>query len=236
MRLLLLAVSLSALAAGSFWALTRGPLAPSSDGPGLVGPLDPAEMARPVEAEGPRGPSPLPPAPERPAVERTLEHRTYVVTGQTVEAVLASLMEGGPRDGEDIFFGLTQTELDVRYDPVEVSGGCLIEDTEVDLALLVTMPEWVPGAGAAPDLQRQWGRFRRALAAHEAEHVRIADEGAEASYRAVAGLFRPTCEKAVEEARRRLERLGVEIAAEHRRFDDETEHGRLDGAVWPLDR
>ena len=143
------------------------------------------------------------------------------------------VIEGG--DGDDIFFGLTQTELDVNYDPTEISGGCVIKDTEVDLEVVITLPEWLPATDIAPTLQSDWRRFRRALEAHEDQHRAIAVEGAERAFDAVAELYRPTCEQAVNEARRRLEVLGVEIRAQHRRFDDETGHGKSEGAVWPLE-
>ena len=237
MRLLLFAITLSALGAASYWVLTGGPLAPP-----------PAEM---VSADSlraaaasltPHGEEPVPSvparpaAPARPAVEVQLTNASYAVTGTTAREVLYSLLESGPREGGEVFFGLTETELDVRYDPNEIAGGCMIEDTEVDLRVVVTLPEWLPVTDVDPDLHRDWARFRRALAAHENRHRAIALGGAEAAYRAVAGLYRPSCEEAITEARRRLERLGVEVSAAHRRYDTETEHGRSEGASWPVRR
>lgn len=241
MRLLVLAVSLSALGAGSFWVLTSGPLAP---GPGTVGPTsDATEVDPSAWATGGGAPNERLPASggvssstsdERPAVRVQQANKTYAVTGRTADEVLRSLLERGPREGEDIFFGLTQTALDVRYDATKISGGCIIKDTEVDLDVVVTLPEWMPAAEVEPELLRDWGRFRRALAAHEERHRAIAVEGAEATYRAVAELYRPSCEEAEEEARGRLERIGIEITAAHRRFDAETGHGKSEGASWPV--
>ena len=233
MRLLVLAVLLPTLGAASYWALTQGPLAPPSIGLVSSDSLRAAAAALAPADDG-RGAPERQPAPERPPIQVNRTHATYAVTGETVEDVLRSLLERGPREGDDIFFGLTETALDVRYDPNEISGGCIIEDTEVDLTLVVTLPEWMPEPGTDPALLRDWGRFRRALAAHEERHQAIALGGAEAAYRAVAGLYRDSCEEAVAEARGRLEGLGVEVSAAHRRYDDDTGHGRREGAAWPV--
>ncbi|WP_420455028.1 DUF922 domain-containing protein [Rubrivirga sp.] len=228
MRLLVLAVSLSALAAGSFWTLTEGPLAPS---PTEIGTGD-TVVASPAISVSERPARPA--SPERPPVQERLRHETYAVTGRTADAVLRSLVERGPRAEGDVFFGLTQTELDVRYNPTPVSGGCLIEGTEVDLDVVVTLPEWLPAGDVDPALLHDWSRFRRSLSQHEHRHRVIALGGAEAAYKEVAGLYRSSCEAAVAEARGRLERLGIEISAAHRRYDSETGHGKTEGAVWPV--
>ena len=235
MRLLVFALTLSALGAASYWVLTGGPLAPPPVEMVSVDSLRAAAAALGPADEGPPPPaSGRAPIPDRPAVEVHLTNTSYAVTGGTAREILYSLLESGPREGGDVFFGLTETELDVRYDPHEISGGCIIEDTEVDLRVVVTLPEWIPTAEADPALNRDWGRFRRALAGHENRHRAIALGGAEAAYRAVAGLYRSSCEEAVTEARRRLEGLGVEVSAAHRRYDDETGHGKSEGASWPL--
>ena len=232
MRLLFFALVLSALGAGSFWALTQGPLAP------VLGAAAASDSTRSVLAvPPPPGSVPLaePSAadPSQSAVQEQVTYQTYAVTGQSAEAILRSLVQNGPREGEDIFFGLTQTDLDVRYEPRAISGGCIIEDTRVSLDVVVTLPEWMPVADVDPALQAGWGRFRRALAAHEHQHRVIAVGWAETAYKAVAGLYRSSCDAAVSEARARLERLGVEVNAAHRQFDDETEHGKTTGAYWP---
>jgi predicted secreted Zn-dependent protease len=103
----------------------------------------------------------------------------------------------------------------------------------VTLDVVVTLPEWMPAAELDPNLQVAWGRFRRALGEHEHQHRVIALGGAHAAYKAVAGLYRSSCDAAVTEARARLERLGVEVSAAHRRFDEETSHGKTTGAYWP---
>jgi predicted secreted Zn-dependent protease len=234
MRLLVLAVILPALGAASYWVLTEGPLAPASVELVSADSLRAAATALAAGDDGSGPPPGPPPKPDRPPIQVDRTHETYAVTGKTADEVLRSLLDHGPRDGESIYFGLTETALDVRYDPTVISGGCIIQDAEVDLDLVVTLPEWMPAPGTDPALLRDWGRFRRALAQHEERHQTIALDGAQAAYRAVAGLYRGSCEEAVAEARGRLERLGVEVSAAHRRYDHETKHGRTEGAAWPV--
>ncbi len=223
MRLLLLAVSLSTLAASSVWALTQGPLAPA----------DAAFTSR-ISVGAGDGAAARPAVAERSPVRERLTYETYAVTGETAEAVLRSLVDLGPRDGGDVFFGLTQTELDVRYEPTGVSGGCRIESVEVDLNVVVTLPEWEPEGAVDSALRHDWSRFRRSLSQHELRHREIARSGAEAAAAEVAGFYRSLCPAAIAEARERLDRLGVEINGAHRRYDDETGHGKTEGAVWPI--
>ena len=240
MRPLALAASISVLALGSFWVLTRGPLAPppsdvvAADGTVVVVERSEAPVSvRPKSLPPPTAPRPR----ERAPVVRTeLTAQSYAVGGGTADEVLRSLLDNGPRTDGDVFFGLTEAAIDLRYDAVAARVGCEVRDVEVVLGLTITLPEWMPPPGTDPELARDWGRFRRALAAHEDRHRQIAVDGAGALYKAVAGLHRTTCEQANEEARRRLERLEIEIAAAHRRFDVETGHGRTEGAVWPLSR
>lgn len=235
MRLLLVAVSFAALSLGSYWALTRGPFGPGGSGvegiaTGVASGMDAVSgaVAGPIarQAEEPEFDGGM-------AVFTRLTRQAYAVTGTTADDVLASLLEKGPRDGGDVFFGITDTELDVHYDPADISGGCVIRDTRVYLDVTITLPEWAPPAGADSETVAEWGRFIRALQSHEDQHRQIAVDGAERAYRAVADLYRPSCQAAVEEARRRLERIGVEIKSAHRRFDAATDHGKTDGAAWP---
>ena len=174
--------------------------------------------------------------PARPPVQTRVGTVTYPVEGATETALLRSLLARGPRTDGGVFFGLTTAETDLHYRTVPSAAGCALADVAVDLEVTVTLPDWEPPPDAPPALRRDWGRFLDALRRHEDGHRRIAVEGAEVLHAAVAGLRRPTCEAATADGRRRVARFQVEAAAAHRRFDDETGHGRTQGAVWPVVR
>ena len=169
MRLLVFALCLSALGAGSYAVLTRGWISTEPTR------AEPAAADR--QPGAPQSPEPLaPPLGERPTVRTHIVAETYDVTGNTADEVLASLLAGGPQSGGDIFFGRTVAQISLRYDPTPVAGGCVLTDTSVDLTLTITLPRWTPPPD--PQLARDWGRFRRALAEHEDGHREIAEAGA----------------------------------------------------------
>ena len=238
MRLLVFAVSLAVLSGGSYWALT-GPLAPSAGGIGggitevtervaSVVPVRPA-----AESEGvSRAQARLRAA--SPGVQTSLSMAPYRVSGETAADVLASLRANGPRSADGVFFGATETALDVRYRRAEAEVGCVLVDVEVLLQVVVKLPEWTPGPDVESGLRRDWRRFHRALAGHEDRHREIAERGADRLHDQLVGLRRTTCDQLETEAQRRLQRAEIEIPGAHRRYDAETGHGQTEGAVWPV--
>ena len=227
MRLLVFALCLSALGAGSYAALTRGWASDAAE-PART---EPADAHR--QPDAPR-PEPLAPATRgRPAVRTRVTVETYNVTGDTAGDVLVSMLAGGPQPGDDVFFGLTTAETHLRYDTTPVAGGCVLADVSVDLTLTIMLPAWSPTSPPDAQLVRDWGGFRRALADHEDRHRQIAEAGAQRLARALAGLRRDSCPATKAEARRRVQRIEADVSAAQRQYDAETGHGRTEGAVWP---
>lgn len=245
MRLLLFALCLSALGVGSYAVLTRAPAAlrperaPEPAAPPVAAPPgDVRQPARVVQTAkpppAPRSlPSPAARARSRPVVRTRVVSESYPVEGATAAEVLSSMTARGPRSDGETFFGLTVAEIGLRYHTAALAGGCALTDVEVDLSLTVTLPDWAPGPSADPALVGSWGRFRRALAAHEGRHREIAEAGAQSMAGALGGLRRDSCPAVEAEAHRRLTRLEGDLAAAQRRYDAETDHGRTEGAVWP---
>lgn len=160
--------------------------------------------------------------------------QTYAVEGATESEILASLRANGPNAGGESFFGLTASESSFHMQPRMDGSSCVAEDVRVELAVTVTLPEWDPTADAPYELTRDWTRFATALKRHEDKHRQIAAEGAQATHAALLGLRRATCQDVEFEARQRAQRIADKTAAEQNRYDDETDHGRTQGAQWPL--
>ena len=169
-----------------------------------------------------------------PAVRTITRAAPYAVAGGDAQALLVSMVQHAPHSDGDVFFGLTTTELSFRYGHRTVAEGCALANVRVDLLVTTALPEWTPPADAPYDLRRDWTRFAAALARHEAQHRTIGEDGASAVQRDLDGLTAPTCAMADAEARRLAERAGIETEAAHRRYDDETGHGRTQGATWPV--
>jgi predicted secreted Zn-dependent protease len=219
MRSILLLLLLPIAGVGSLMALRPSPAPAIVDAP---------------EARGGAGPL-ASPAGERGAIVRTRDAtETYPVTGGTAEALLRSLVDRGPSDGDRDYFGLTASGMQLRYRADARADDCALIDVEVTLDVTVTLPAWDAPAEAPPRLRRDWRRFLQALERHEDGHRERAHRGADKVRRAIEGLRRPSCAQAEAEARHRLRRLETEIEGGHRLYDEETGHGRTQGAVWPL--
>ena len=168
-----------------------------------------------------------------PPVRTVVDVRPYAVSGSTAGEILASMVAEAPHSDGETFFGLTVTELSFRYRRRPSAAGCTLRDVQVGLSVGVSLPEWTPGPGAPYDLRRDWARFAASLRRHEDRHRELAEAGADAVRQHLDGLTMTTCTAADAEARRRAERTQIETEAAHRRYDDETAHGRTQGAVWP---
>lgn len=163
-----------------------------------------------------------------------VSEQTYPVTGATEAEVLASMRAGGPSAGGQTYFGLTASESSFQMQPRTDGPSCVAEDVRVELAVTITLPKWEPTDTAPYELQRDWTRFSTALQRHEDGHRQIAAEGAEATHAALKGLRRSSCLDVEFEARQRAQRIAEKTEAEHNRYDAETDHGRTQGAQWPV--
>ncbi len=169
-----------------------------------------------------------------PPVRTRVDERTYAVTGARADEILASMDAAAPRTDGETFFGLTITQLSFRYVHRAEADSCRLRNVQVTLDVSVALPAWTPAPDAPYALRRDWARFDGSLRRHEDRHRVLAEGGAERVRAELDGLAGPTCAEADAEARRRAERLRIETDAAHRRYDDETGHGRTQGAVWPL--
>lgn len=163
-----------------------------------------------------------------------VNEQTYVVEGATESEILASLRSNGPQAGGESFFGLTASESSFQMQPRMDGSSCVADDVRVDLKVTITLPEWEPAGDAPYELQRDWSRFSTALRRHEDGHRQIAADGAESTRSALQGLRRASCGDVEFEARQRAQSIAERTEAEHNRYDDETDHGRTQGAQWPL--
>ena len=135
-----------------------------------------------------------------------------------------------------VYFGMTASQVDVRFRTVEAEGGCRLGAIEVDLDVTMTLPEWAPDGPTDYALRRDWARFTAALRRHEDGHRRRAEAGVRAVAAALAGVRTATCAEADAEGRRRVRETQDRTAAGQQRYDDQTDHGRTEGAAWPLGR
>lgn len=219
-RLVLLPAFLGVAVLGGTLASKLGADAPSAPDAQIVA-AGGVERGTPDDASGA--------TPVRASV-RTVPYR---VTGHSVESLLASLRDGGPRVDGGIFFGLTATSLSYRFAYRERAGLCETTDARVDLDVTITLPEWQATPSAPYELRRDWQRFVQALRRHEDRHRDLAVEHAHAVRRAVDGLRAPTCDAVAALAAQRAEQAQAVAEVAHRAYDASTGHGESEGAIWP---
>ena len=169
-----------------------------------------------------------------PAVRTSVDVRTYAVEGATVDAVHRSMGRGGPTMDGATYFGMTGSEIHVRFRARPDGDGCRLDAVEVDLDVTMTLPEWEARGPTDYALRRDWARFSSALRRHEDGHRRRAEAGARAVAAALAAVRAPTCAAAEAEAGRAVQTAQERTAADQERYDRTTDHGRTEGAAWPV--
>jgi predicted secreted Zn-dependent protease len=163
-----------------------------------------------------------------------VQHRYYEVQGRTAADLLQAMLRGGPEWEGQRFFGLTTSEVRYAYGKTPTATGCDLTDIVVTSAIAIMLPQWRPLPATPYALERDWRQFERALRHHEDGHRRLLEQEAEQIRLVLAGLRTTTCETMDAEARGEVERVRQSFAGLHRSYDARTEHGRTQGALWPL--
>jgi len=151
----------------------------------------------------------------------------YPVSGSDAAEIRAAMAARGLRDGVD------GTPVDARSDTSigwqlqgDGRGGCDLENVRITFTASVILPRLIVEEIVPAPLRARWHAFAAALAEHEAGHLRAEYESVAAIKAAIAA---GTCEGADDAAH-------AVIEATHRRvaeYDRITEHGRLQGAIFP---
>lgn len=164
------------------------------------------------------------------------ERRTYAVTGRMDQEVWESLVAGARREGEELVFAWTDVSTEFRSRMSRGREACRIVGVEVDVTIVVTLPEWTPSPEAPISLRQQWNRYHGAIRRHEEGHVRRARETARRLHEALVGLSAADCETLGERGTRVGERVLERGREEQARYDEETGHGRAQGVRWAIGR
>ena len=162
--------------------------------------------------------------------------RSYEVQGRSEGDLLQAMLRSGPEWESERYFGLTTSEVRYAYWKTPVAGGCELTGIVVTSAIMITLPRWEPRPGSPYALERAWRLFDRALRIHEDGHRRLIEEEGEQIRRALAALQTPSCDTMDGEAQRLVERIRQQYSELHHGYDRRTEHGRTQGAQWPIER
>ena len=193
-------------------------------------PAPPRPAAEAVGAPAPGGAAPW----SAPVVRTDVDVHTYPVAGATADAVHRSMSRGGPTMDGTTYFGMTGSEIRVRFRTRADGDGCRLDAVGVDLDVTMTLPAWEPDGPTDYALRRDWARFASALRRHEDGHRARAEAGARAVADALAAVRAPTCAAADAAAQGAVQAAQARTAADQERYDRTTDHGRTEGAAWPV--
>jgi predicted secreted Zn-dependent protease len=166
---------------------------------------------------------------------RHVYHESYAVEGTTPASIRASMDSRKPpafaKDpGHD---GVTLWDLKWSFHFDDRPGGCTLAGATVELTVVVLTPE-LDTSALLPETRERWLTYLDALEAHEATHVGIETDGANALQALYAEpRSRATCSELGQELHDRgMGEIGA-IVANDRDFDARSAHGGADGAVFP---
>jgi len=168
-----------------------------------------------------------------PAIRDNVEYRD--IRGNSVAALVASLDRLAIADTEGHrFYGNTHWELRWNFRVESDGGDCSISSVDVDLDVRTTLPRWNPPPLAHRDLVNRWNRFSKALKTHEDGHRTIAIEAAREIANRI-GKTAPTrdCDRMKQTIGNLADRIMRDYKLKERRYDESTDHGRRQGAVFP---
>ncbi|HYJ80812.1 MAG TPA: DUF922 domain-containing protein [Longimicrobiaceae bacterium] len=157
----------------------------------------------------------------------------YEVSGATAAELEASLLAGGPLVGDSVRYARTAWTVPWSVRSWHLRGQCAVHTVQARLDARVWLPRWRPPPEAPPELVAQWDEFVRALAAHEAGHVRLGAEAVRELRNALRSLSALNC--ALLEARASTEAARVLERYQRRNdeYDRETAGGGTQGVAWP---
>lgn len=150
----------------------------------------------------------------------------YEVTGRSPRGIRSSIDESKPADPQGVRHDAV---TNWRYQPRFVSrnGECLPETATVEHRITIILPDLASREALSGRDRDAWDRYFTALVGHELNHARIAETGVRQMESAMRAAT--TCEG----IRAAITAGGAAINAASAQYDQQTRHGRTEGATFP---
>jgi predicted secreted Zn-dependent protease len=142
----------------------------------------------------------------------------------------------GPTDSAGGFhwYALTEPFFDWQHEALCNEAGCVASHVTMLLTVNTTLPRWGSSEGATQELQGKWAAFSGALSGHEEGHTQRAVNCAWRLGEAFAALPPAPNDQALSQSMRAAsDPIFAECRATQRTYENETDHGRTQGVVWP---
>lgn len=152
----------------------------------------------------------------------------YDIAGSTADELRASMNQlrpNDPYDGDKPVDSYTDWYISWNW-PGYGTENCDLSAANVTYTINITMPRWIPPADASPELIAKWEKYIQNLTFHEKGHV----DNVVNNYSSVnTAIQNASCLTAEAEAQKALVALREFDAS----YDNETDHGKTQGAVFP---
>jgi len=145
----------------------------------------------------------------------------YKINGSTETDLAEEIQSKGP----DGYAGYTNWYIRWGW-PGFGHEQCDLTKAWITAKVSMTMPSWDPPYNAPEDLIRNWNRFNQALNTHERGHVNNLVKALPLLQTAIQNSDCITADSAANQVLNKLRGWDVQ-------YDDKTDHGRTEGAVFP---
>lgn len=157
--------------------------------------------------------------------EVTIERRRYAVSGSTARELRSSLREQGRSMEGRTAFAWTEWTVDVGYEYRRSGDECRVVRPEVDVGIVVYLPEWRDRGEVSADLVGRWRRDLATMEEHEAGHVELARRAGERVDSALAQMDPAPCALLKDRADAVADAILREARQEQDTYDERTDHG-----------
>jgi predicted secreted Zn-dependent protease len=158
----------------------------------------------------------------------------YQIHGATAEEMREQMNQIGPIVQGKKFDADTEWQLKWHFDYQPDDKFCVVTGEEVVLSLVYHLPFWLNEKEAQAGLQKKWNYYLRNLRIHEKGHAKNGENAAaevEAMLKNLAPMV--NCQLLEQMAHERAQQIIEARHAWDRAYDQETQHGALQGAIFP---
>jgi predicted secreted Zn-dependent protease len=156
----------------------------------------------------------------------------YEITGLTAKALWDSIQQHGPQQSGGRYAAHTDVQNEWRFRFAPVADACVILEATVRTRITMQLPNWKPPRKADRELIQKWNSFLQALSLHEQGHADLGRDAANAIQKALMEVTTPSCTDINAAANTAAERVDLEFGERARKYDEETQYGRTQGAYW----
>ncbi|MDF9779235.1 DUF922 domain-containing protein [Pseudomonas baetica] len=166
----------------------------------------------------------------------TFQISYYPVFGRSIAEISNSIGQNTPsKDGDVYYAGVTVWDLNSSFDMVSTPAGCSLANSQVYLNTTIHLPQLAAPGQVSDGVRNEWTRFSNALKTHEMMHAKNAYRAASTLLGKINNLTTSVqCDRARIIIQDGTDALIKRITEFDRDLDNETEHGRTQGAFLNL--